>query len=44
MEGVPALVEGGITDFRAYVAIPAGVDAATESLAEIVDAFRNATA
>jgi probable F420-dependent oxidoreductase len=44
MARVPALVEGGITDFRAYVAIPAGVDAATESLAEIVDAFRNATA
>jgi probable F420-dependent oxidoreductase len=40
MAGVPALVEGGITDFRAYVAIPAGVDAATESLSELVQRFR----
>jgi probable F420-dependent oxidoreductase len=44
MAGVPTLVEGGITDFRAYVDIPSGLDAATERLAEVVDAFRRATA
>jgi probable F420-dependent oxidoreductase len=44
MAGVPALVAGGVTDFRAYVAIPAGVEAATDCLAEVVDAFRQATA
>jgi probable F420-dependent oxidoreductase len=44
MAGVPALVDGGITDFRAYVAIPSGLEAATEYLAEVVDAFRRATA
>jgi probable F420-dependent oxidoreductase len=41
MAGVPALVEGGITDFRAYVAIPVDVEAATETLAELVHAFRS---
>jgi probable F420-dependent oxidoreductase len=44
MSGVPALVDGGITDFRAYIAIPSGVDAATECLGQVVDAFRRATA
>jgi probable F420-dependent oxidoreductase len=40
MAGVPALIGGGITDFRAYVAIPDGVEAATDYLADVVGAFR----
>lgn len=39
MAKVPPLVAAGVTDFRAYLPIPAGVDAATEYLAGVVEAF-----
>ena len=42
MEGVPPLVEAGITDFRAALRIPEDRGAATETLAEVVAAFRRA--
>jgi probable F420-dependent oxidoreductase len=41
MDGVPALVDAGITDFRLNMAIPKEYDAATEALAEVVSAFRS---
>jgi probable F420-dependent oxidoreductase len=39
MEGVPPLVEAGITDFRVY-AVPTDPSAARDHLAELVTAFR----
>jgi alkanesulfonate monooxygenase SsuD/methylene tetrahydromethanopterin reductase-like flavin-dependent oxidoreductase (luciferase family) len=42
MEGVPALVEAGITDFRAYLPIPSELNAATDYLSGVVSAFRKA--
>ena len=41
MDGVPALVDVGVTDFRAGVSVPSPRDAAAEYLSEMVDAFRN---
>ena len=38
----PALVDIGVTDFRAGLPIPEGLDAATEYLSTVVDAFRTA--
>ncbi|HXY93029.1 MAG TPA: TIGR03619 family F420-dependent LLM class oxidoreductase [Acidimicrobiia bacterium] len=43
MDGVPGLVEAGVTDFRAGLSIPAAPDAATEYLAGVVAAFRAVT-
>ena len=42
MEGVPALIEAGVTDFRAHLAIPSDPAAAHDYLAEVVSAFRPA--
>jgi len=42
MEGVPALVEAGITDFRAPVSITLEPSATADYLAEMVTAFRQA--
>lgn len=42
MDGVPALVEGGITDFKAYMSIPSDPGEAEELFAGIVEAFRAA--
>ena len=39
MDGVPPLVEAGITDFRVY-AVPADPSAARDQLSELVTAFR----
>lgn len=42
MDAVPALVEAGITDFRAHLPIPADPSAATDYLSAVVSAFRKA--
>jgi alkanesulfonate monooxygenase SsuD/methylene tetrahydromethanopterin reductase-like flavin-dependent oxidoreductase (luciferase family) len=41
MEGVPALVEAGVTDFRAQLRLLDDQQAATDRLAEVVAAFRS---
>jgi probable F420-dependent oxidoreductase len=41
MEAVPALVEAGVTDFRAQLRLLDDQQAATERLAEVVQAFRS---
>lgn len=43
MAGVPALVEAGITDFRAYLAIPERLDEATAYLVDVVQRFNAVT-
>jgi probable F420-dependent oxidoreductase len=43
MDRVPALVEAGVTDFRAHLRLPHDQQAATDRLAEVVQAFRAAT-
>jgi len=43
MQGVPALVAAGVTDFRAHVRLLDDRQAATERLAEMVEAFRAVT-
>jgi probable F420-dependent oxidoreductase len=43
MERVAPLVEAGVTDFRAYVPVPSGYDAAVGYLEDLVSAFRTAT-
>ena len=42
MDGVGALAEAGVTDFRAHLAIPTDPAAAHDHLAEVVTAFRPA--
>jgi probable F420-dependent oxidoreductase len=42
MDGVPALVDIGVTDFRANLPIPRARDAAAEYLADVVGRFRRA--
>lgn len=42
MESVPALVEAGITDVRFALALPEGLDQATEYLSGVVERFRRA--
>ncbi len=42
MEAVPPLVDIGVTDFRGGLPIPEGLNAATDSLSEVVGAFRSA--
>jgi probable F420-dependent oxidoreductase len=42
MDGVPPLVEAGITDFRSYLPIPSDPSAARDALSELVGAFRAA--
>ena len=42
MEGVPALVDAGVTDFRAHLPIPDDPAAAHDYLADVVAAFRPA--
>jgi probable F420-dependent oxidoreductase len=44
MARVPELVAAGVTDFRAHVAVPDSYDGVLETYAELVDAFRGATA
>ena len=43
MDGVPALVEAGVTDFRALLPVPRDLAAAEDFLAGWVAAFRTAT-
>jgi probable F420-dependent oxidoreductase len=43
MERVLPLVAAGVTDFRAYVPVPSGYEAAVDSLRGIADAFHNGT-
>lgn len=43
MERVRALVEAGVTDFRAYLPVPSAYDAAVDHLRGIADAFHSAT-
>lgn len=43
MERVLPLVETGVTDFRAYVLVPSGYEAAVDYLRGIADAFHNGT-
>ena len=40
MESVPSLVASGVTDFRAYLPIPTGVEEATDYLSGVVERFR----
>ena len=42
MEGVPALVDGGITDFRVNFSLPADPHELADRLADIVGSFRQA--
>ena len=42
MEAVPAMVQAGVTDFRAYLPIPDDPSAAEDYLSGIVAAFRKA--
>ncbi|MCQ3811906.1 MAG: TIGR03619 family F420-dependent LLM class oxidoreductase, partial [Acidimicrobiia bacterium] len=42
MDSVPALVEAGVTDFRAHLPIPSDAAEAHDYLAEVVTAFRPA--
>jgi probable F420-dependent oxidoreductase len=42
MDAVPALVDIGVTDFRGALPIPEGLDAATDYLSTVVEAFRAA--
>ncbi|HJM98196.1 MAG TPA: hypothetical protein QF776_08510, partial [Acidimicrobiales bacterium] len=39
MEGIPELVETGVTDFRAYLPVPMGIEEATDYLSNIVERF-----
>jgi probable F420-dependent oxidoreductase len=43
MERVPPLAEAGVTDFRAYLAVPSVYDAAVDYLRGIADVFHKAT-
>jgi probable F420-dependent oxidoreductase len=43
MERVVPLVDAGVTDFRAYLPVPSGYDAAVEYLQGVADAFHTAT-
>jgi len=43
MERVLPLVAAGVTDFRAYVPVPSGYEAAVDSLRGIADAFHDGT-
>jgi hypothetical protein len=40
VDGVPALVDAGVTDFRAGMSIPEARDAASDYLSGVVAAFR----
>ena len=40
MAGVPALVDAGITDFKAFLRLSDSVDEAAETLEPLVGAFR----
>ena len=40
MESVPSLIASGVTDFRAYLPIPTGVEEATDYLSGVVERFR----
>ncbi|HJM96947.1 MAG TPA: TIGR03619 family F420-dependent LLM class oxidoreductase, partial [Acidimicrobiales bacterium] len=39
MEGIPELVETGVTDFRAYLPVPMGIEEATDYLSNLVERF-----
>ena len=41
MSDVPKLIEAGVTDFRAYLPVPEGLDSATEYLTDVVGRFNN---
>ena len=43
MAGVPALVETGVTDFRASLRIPSDPAQAEDHLAQVMAAFREVT-
>ena len=43
MEGVPAMVSAGITDFACHLSLPADLDACRDALDPLVTAFREAT-
>ena len=40
MNEVPELIESGVTDFRAYLGIPAGLEQATDYLSKVVQRFQ----
>jgi probable F420-dependent oxidoreductase len=44
MDAVPALVDGGVTDFRGNLPLADDLVTATEQLSELVEAFRKVTA
>ena len=41
MSNVPELVTAGVTDFRAYLPVPDGLDPATEYLTDVVKRFND---
>ena len=41
MSNVPELVIAGVTDFRAYLPVPDGLDPATEYLTDVVKRFND---
>jgi probable F420-dependent oxidoreductase len=43
MDRVLPLVDAGVTDFRAYLPLPSGYDAAVDALRGVADAFHRAT-
>jgi hypothetical protein len=43
MARVPALVEAGVTDFRAHLPVPSDLDPALEYLTDVVERFTVAT-
>ena len=40
MNEVPELIQSGVTDFRAYLGIPAGLEQATDYLSKVVQRFQ----
>ena len=43
MENVPSLVDSGVTDFRAYLPIPTGIEEATDYLSGVTQRFHEVT-
>ena len=41
MSTVPGLIKAGVTDFRAYLPVPDGLDPATEYLTDVVKRFND---
>ena len=40
MNEVPELIQSGVTDFRTYLGIPAGLEQATDYLSKVVQRFQ----